>query len=54
MPSDTRFSGFVGIRAAILMLVHLYGDGTVQVSILYGCSLLVEWGTVVLIDQAIY
>jgi hypothetical protein len=27
------------------VLVHLYGDGTVQVSILYGCSLLVEWGT---------
>jgi hypothetical protein len=33
------------------LLVHLYGDGTVQVSILYECSLLVEWCT---IDEAIY
>jgi hypothetical protein len=29
----------------MIVLVHLYGDGTVQVSILYRCSLLVELGT---------
>jgi heme/copper-type cytochrome/quinol oxidase subunit 4 len=30
------------------VLIHLYGDDTVQVSILYECSLLIEWCTVVL------
>jgi hypothetical protein len=33
------------VQVSILLLVHLYGDGTVQVSILYGCSLLVDGGT---------
>jgi hypothetical protein len=30
---------------SLILLVHLYDDGTVQVSILYGCSLLIELNT---------